>query len=551
MTPFADMHHSLESNSLSGIIKKHDNNYLWPQKGNIMKQWIPMQFLERQAKTNVTISLFFMLMIISLLTVLYTSPSQAACMWAGEWEISIGSTYGEHTDHYLIEQNGSQVIVDNFYGDGGNMVGTASGDTVRFPFCNTLNGECVRPGHYVFTMQSDCDHFTGFCEFEDEGPCITTFSGVRVNIQNKPPEVSLSYSPSGPVVGKPITFSAFAFDIDGDKLRYEWYLDGVQQGDNSPSFTCTCPSAGTYSIRVVVSDGRGGKAEDITEFVVNDNKPYVITPGLNEGKGEPWGQVKKVLIDGKQIDDVEQQLYTGSQIITGPGVKILIYSPNNGGTIWVRENTQYEMKVIEHADPDRKAAYGRLFKGVCDFYFPPNQKIYEKFQVEAKRAIVTIKGTTFTVSDIDGITTVEVEEGSVEVTHLDTCAVSTVKAGESLFIFDNCRFIYDDLSMSIPCAEYYGFDFGFDLNFYENPADPSGLYWKMDIDTLTEGTGFDCIPLSDDLSLPICCAEFYELKLSFTLDFYENPADPSGFYWKMDINTLKEVERLGNLGSEL
>ncbi|MCF8145712.1 MAG: hypothetical protein K9N21_17515 [Deltaproteobacteria bacterium] len=56
--------------------------------------------------------------------------------------------------------------------------------------------------------------------------------------------------------------------------------------------------------------------------------------------------------------------------------------------------------------------------------------------------------------------------------------------------------------------------------------------------TLTTGTGTNCIPIASDLSMPIPCASYNGAQYGFTLDFYQNPYDPSGLYWKMDLSTL-------------
>ncbi|MGE0084883.1 MAG: hypothetical protein AB7S75_10705 [Desulfococcaceae bacterium] len=48
----------------------------------------------------------------------------------------------------------------------------------------------------------------------------------------------------------------------------------------------------------------------------------------------------------------------------------------------------------------------------------------------------------------------------------------------------SCISAGDDLTIPV-CVEYAGTEYGFDLNFHQNPADPFGLYWKMDMTTLT------------------------------------------------------------------
>ena len=101
-----------------------------------------------------------------------------------------------------------------------------------------------------------------------------------------------------------------------------------------------------------------------------------------------------------------------------------------------------------------------------------------------------------------------------------------------------CLCVGGDLSIWIPCAQYGGTKYAFTLVFYSNPGDPSGLYWKMDTSTLTTGSGAACITVGTDLRLPVSCAEYSSVQYEFTLNYYSNPADPSGLYWKMDMSTL-------------
>ena len=105
-----------------------------------------------------------------------------------------------------------------------------------------------------------------------------------------------------------------------------------------------------------------------------------------------------------------------------------------------------------------------------------------------------------------------------------------------------CLSVGGDVSIRIPSALYRGMKYAFSLVFYSNPGDPSGLYWKMDTSTFTTGSGSDCITVGTDLSLPVSCAEYASVQYQFTLVFYDNPGDPSGLYWKMDPDTFKVKE---------
>jgi hypothetical protein len=108
-----------------------------------------------------------------------------------------------------------------------------------------------------------------------------------------------------------------------------------------------------------------------------------------------------------------------------------------------------------------------------------------------------------------------------------------------------CLTVMDDLSMFVPCAEYEGAGYSFMLNYFENPDDAHKLYWKMDLNTFTSTTSTSCIDVNRDLSLVIPCASFMGAGygFGFTLDLYLNPSDPSGLYWVMDWDSFTGLER--------
>jgi cysteinyl-tRNA synthetase len=117
----------------------------------------------------------------------------------------------------------------------------------------------------------------------------------------------------------------------------------------------------------------------------------------------------------------------------------------------------------------------------------------------------------------------------------------TVSKGNG-FNFDqpstDCLRVAIDISIRVPCADYLGNPYGFIFIFYRNPDDPSGYYWYLPMATLEAGTGTNCIPIGTDLSIPIPCTVYNGTRFGFTLDFYPNPYDPPGLYWKMDLSTL-------------
>lgn len=84
------------------------------------------------------------------------------------------------------------------------------------------------------------------------------FQSVNLFIDfDKAPAIT-SYSPTGTLLiktGSPQSFSVVAQDIDSPILTYQWSVDNSSVGTNTNSYTYTPATAGTYEIKVAVSDG--------------------------------------------------------------------------------------------------------------------------------------------------------------------------------------------------------------------------------------------------------------------------------------------------------
>lgn len=77
-----------------------------------------------------------------------------------------------------------------------------------------------------------------------------------------------------------ITFAAEAYDPDGDGVAYLWEADGGTLDDrHSRTVIWTPPAqAGTYRLRLSVTDGRGGEATGTVAVVIGDGRVVVQTP---------------------------------------------------------------------------------------------------------------------------------------------------------------------------------------------------------------------------------------------------------------------------------
>ncbi len=110
--------------------------------------------------------------------------------------------------------------------------------------------------------------------------------------KNRDPTVSLSISPDNPVEGERIEFKANASDPDGDPLTYRWFLNGDESTVNDRSVVWEQPRAGNHTIRVLVSDGRGGTAERTRSFTVTDGRQSSPEPPVGNRDPEIIGEIE-------------------------------------------------------------------------------------------------------------------------------------------------------------------------------------------------------------------------------------------------------------------
>ncbi|MCJ7653924.1 MAG: PKD domain-containing protein, partial [Dehalococcoidia bacterium] len=78
-----------------------------------------------------------------------------------------------------------------------------------------------------------------------------------------------------------------ATDADGDVLSYRWSANGGTIKGEGSSITWVAPdTAGNYTVKVTVTDGKGGEATNSTTIAVIDkpNQPPVITSLTRDGK---------------------------------------------------------------------------------------------------------------------------------------------------------------------------------------------------------------------------------------------------------------------------
>jgi len=106
---------------------------------------------------------------------------------------------------------------------------------------------------------------------------------------NRPPTLALAASADVVPVNATVTFTADASDADGDTLAYSWQNDSTLRAatPNSPVYTRTFPTAGSYLVTCTVSDMKGGSATRHKLIVVgNGNSRFTISGRIVDSQGQ-------------------------------------------------------------------------------------------------------------------------------------------------------------------------------------------------------------------------------------------------------------------------
>jgi hypothetical protein len=159
-----------------------------------------------------------------------------------------------------------------------------------------------------------------------------------------------------------------ASDTDGDTLTYEWSADGGTIKGEGNSITWVAPvTSDNYTIKVTVTDGKGGTASESTTIAVIEkpNQPPVITkitidgiPPAQDNRIRQW--ITKTIKCISQDPDGDKLSYlwraTGGKI-TGNGDTVGWTSPGVNG--------DYTVTVVVTDGRGGKAETSTAFKVIC------------------------------------------------------------------------------------------------------------------------------------------------------------------------------------------
>jgi hypothetical protein len=159
-----------------------------------------------------------------------------------------------------------------------------------------------------------------------------------------------------------------ANDTDGDTLTYQWSADGgTIKGEGSSVAWVAPDTAGNYTVKVAVTDGKGGEATDSTTIAVIDKPNQLPTITSLTIDGSPPGEenrirqwTTKAIQCTAQDPDGDNLSYlwraTGGKI-TGEGNKVSWTSPGVNGN--------YTVTVVVTDDRGDKAEASIVFKVAC------------------------------------------------------------------------------------------------------------------------------------------------------------------------------------------
>ena len=166
---------------------------------------------------------------------------------------------------------------------------------------------------------------------------------------NRPPAVTASCNPCTVVPGGEVSLTAAAADPDGDPLTYTWSAPqgGFLGAASGAAARWRAPEAtGTVTIRVVVSDGRGGSAAAVANVEVERpnppparNRPPTVTAECDPCTVAPGGEVS--LTAAAADPDGDELTYTwsapqGSFLGAADAATARWRAPDGAGTVTIR-----------------------------------------------------------------------------------------------------------------------------------------------------------------------------------------------------------------------
>jgi hypothetical protein len=126
-----------------------------------------------------------------------------------------------------------------------------------------------------------------------------------------------------------------ASDPDGDELSYEWSASAGEVSGDGDRATWTAPSfEGSYSVAVVVTDGRGGEVMDYVAITVRVNNPPTIASLTADAEWTTPSSTLQVTCTAADLeaDELNYDWSAGGGDISGTGAVVSWTAPQTVGT---------------------------------------------------------------------------------------------------------------------------------------------------------------------------------------------------------------------------
>jgi len=181
---------------------------------------------------------------------------------------------------------------------------------------------------------------------------VLAVPAAHADHDNERPTASFTVSPSNPVTGERVTFTSTSTDEDGRIVSQAWDLDNDRSCDDGSTATVsrTFDSAGTYKIKLRVTDDDGARRDKSVDLVVRANPEP--EPDPNSGPAPPAGNTppasfpapvingpkppKPMLIAPRLLDPFPRVRIRGVTTARGARLDLLSVRTSGGTTILVR-----------------------------------------------------------------------------------------------------------------------------------------------------------------------------------------------------------------------